>query len=211
MSKCYPVNKTYGDKRDCHHGGGHDQDHNSHADCKPNKIIFKCRETNPVPLMLRIPVLAAPPAPVTVTSGEQIVGTIKVEDLCCFKNACVKIENSSNIITAVNTSVLTTFTLKYTLYRKCEQDREFIAIKSPVPLNLTIAAGALATPQTIILPQLPSFCDCEDSCSGRDCCCVYQLRATASTMISTAVATAGTLTVNIASGVISVIAGEENC
>ena len=205
MSNCYPVNKCYGDKKECHHGGGHHHHgHHSHVDCKPNKTIFRCRETNSTTLSLVIP-STAPSTP--ITSGEQTLATIKVKDLCCFKNPCVKINNISNSIIASNTSsARLPLTLTYQLYRKCEHDRDFKAVKSPITLNLSIANGA----RNLILPQQQSFCDCEESCE-RNCCCVYELRVTASTTYPSGATPAGTLTVNIAPGTISVIAGEENC
>ena len=195
MSNCYPVNKSYGDKKDCHHHGGGHHDHHPHVDCKPNKTIFRCKETPGNNSIIATIVTANTP----VTVGPITLGNITIRDLCCFKDPCVRID-TTGLVTASATAA-GTIRVRYILSKRCEGDNHFNVIKEVElpPVNVYVN-------QTLVSSQLPSFCDCEELC-GRDCCCQYKLEAT---FQYSAAAAGNTATINISQGIISAIAGD-NC
>lgn len=203
MSKQYPVNKSYGEKRDCHHGGHyHDKDchhggynegykHQPHVDCKPNKTIFKCRENCGTIIQATIPAAGA------IETTPRTVGTITVRDLCCFKNPCVKLD-ISNIITGV-ASADVTVSLNYQISKRCGKEENFRVIKDVTPIALGVGTTAGTVPIAF------SICDCEELCSSRECCCEYRVDVIA----DITGAEGDTATITISSGTISVIAGDQ--
>lgn len=202
MSNQYPVNKSYGDKKDCRcgehyhekdcHDGGHHH-HHQKVDCKPNKTIFKCRENCGTIIQATIPAAGA------IETTPRTVGTITVRDLCCFKNPCVKLD-ISNIVTGV-ASAGVAVSLNYQISKRCENEENFRVIKNVTPIALGIGTTAATVPIAF------SICDCEELCSSRECCCEYRVDVIA----NVTGAADETATITISSGTISVIAGDQNC
>lgn len=183
MSNQYPVNKSYGDKNNCYCGGG--QDHKPNMDCKPEKFVFRCRDTSGQTLS----------AVANIVTQPVTIGTITVSDLGCFKKPCVRLD-TLGVVTAINLGGSNAFvTLTYKIYKRCDHDHKEFLIKEITSPRVTINSG-----DQNIISQLPSICDCEDFCRG-DSCCRYRVTVEA-------LATQN-INIEVGKGVISIIAGDE--
>lgn len=192
MSNYYPVNKSYGDKKDCHDGG----DHQEHSDkgCKPEKIISKCKEICGSIKSVKFP------SDDPITTDEFTIATIVVKDLCCFKKPCVRIDTSS-VITGTTSDGEDLVSITFRIYKRCDNENNFKEIKSITTPKIEVEDDGYS-----VISPIPSICDCEESCR-KECCCEYKITAQA-----TIEAECGDeITLNISEGIISVIANEGNC
>lgn len=183
MSNQYPVNKSYVDKSNCCYGGG--IENKRYESCKPEKFVFRCRETSGQTIS----------ATANVVTQPLTIGTITVKDLNCFKKPCVRLD-TLGVVTAINLGGDNAFvTLTYKVYKRCDYDHKEFLIKEITAPRVTINSG-----DQNIISQLPSVCDCEDFCR-EDSCCRYRITVEA---LSTQ-----DINIEVGKGVISIIAGDE--
>ena len=176
----------YHDHDDCHEGCRKDPCH--HEDCKED-----CKkEKENCPTLIRCSQAGSVTIPAATVLGTAFPLTALTIDTSRFKNPCIKLEFTSNLVAAV----AFTGTINFQIFKVCRGQ----TVPVPVGPAYTFNLVALLSSQTF------SFfvCDCGDFCC--DDCCTYTAIAT----ITSAV-TVGTLSINNATLGAIAACGSNSC
>lgn len=140
-------------------------------DCNPCKKEKKCNTT-----LVKCGIPSSTTLPAATVAGTTFTLASLTVDTSCLKNACVKLDFSSNLVA----TVAFTGTVDFRIFKLCRG--QFTPV--PVGPTFTFSLVALLTSQTFSF----STCDC-DSCN--DECCTYTVVATVTSAV-----TVGTLAIN---------------
>lgn len=153
------------------------------VDCEPDKVAFKC---NNITGASGISIIA-----IGETVAPRTVANIAIQDLCCFKRPCVKLDFSAIITFSAAIAVGTTITFR--VFKRCGKGDEIEIQSIDFSQGLALVTGSS-------IPVNFSICDCGDGCN--EGCCTYRVtvEATADVAVGSAI--------NVNQGTISAIAGD---